>query len=134
MRRRPRSVRFGPALPAITRAGNSSLELRAQVCFLHKAILPTVHGPELLLRRDLEVFRLEIAETHQSAKQSVAIRAVVGVQAVDAGLDEDIFRQLRLDREKLILKPAARSRAAEALAVVFQDHLKLLVGKLVDWG
>ena len=43
------------ALPAIAYARNPLLELRAQVSFLHEAILPIVYGPEFLFRRNLEM-------------------------------------------------------------------------------
>src|SRR5947209_8769029 len=59
---------FGGGLSAIARTRNPLLEFWAQVGFLHKAILPTVNGPELVLRRDLEVIRLQVAKAHHTAK------------------------------------------------------------------
>src|SRR5262249_14868852 len=123
-----------PALPAIAGARNPSLELRAQVGFLHKAILATVNGPELLFRRDLEVLCLEVAKAHHTAEESVAIGAVIRVQAVDAGFDEVSFWRRPLDTEVFILKPAARTGASESPPVILQDDPKPLTVNPAVWG
>jgi hypothetical protein len=49
------AVREPAALPAIACAPNPLLETRAQVSFLHEAILPIVYGPIFLCRRNLEM-------------------------------------------------------------------------------
>src|SRR5262245_58905773 len=125
----PPAARGVGVLSAITGAENPSLKLWAQVGFLHNAILPTVNGPELHFRRDLEVLRLEVSKAHHTAVESVAVRAVIRVQAINAGLDENPLGQLRLDREKFILEPAARSGVGELLAVILQHNPELLAVK-----
>jgi hypothetical protein len=85
---------------------------------------------EVSFAADLQISRLDVAKAEHVAKESVAQRTVVRIQARDARPQKDAVGQLRLDFQQFGLKETALSGASEALTVEFQSEAQISPIKL----